>query len=61
MEMSRRDFVKRASQITFAASSVFPPHSTGKDSPAPIAIIDTHQHLWDLSRFKLTWLSFSRK
>jgi len=57
MDMSRRDFVKGASQIALAASSVFPLRSSGKESPAPIAIIDTHQHLWDLSRFKLTWLS----
>jgi L-fuconolactonase len=57
MGMSRRDFVKRASQVVLAASSVFPLRSTGTEPPAPVAIIDTHQHLWDLSRFKLTWLS----
>jgi len=57
MEMNRRDFMKRASQIAVAASTAFPRRSAGKESAVSIPIIDTHQHLWDLSRFKLTWLS----
>ncbi len=57
MEMNRRDFLKRASQVAVVAGSALPLCSVGKESPAATPIIDTHQHLWDLSRFKLTWLS----
>jgi L-fuconolactonase len=57
MDMNRRDFLKGASYPAIAASSAFPVYSVGKESPVSIPIIDTHQHLWDLSRFKLTWLS----
>ena len=31
------------------------------DEPATMPIIDTHQHLWDLSRFKLPWLKGAPK
>jgi len=57
MDMNRRDFVKRASQMAIVAASAFPSRSAGKESPPFIPIVDTHQHLWDLSKFKLTWLS----
>jgi L-fuconolactonase len=57
MEMNRRDFLKKASQAAITVSSALPLCSAGQESPAPIPIIDTHQHLWDLSKFKLTWLS----
>jgi len=57
MEMNRRDFLKRASQVAVAAGSTLPLRPIGKESSAAIPIIDTHQHLWDLSRCKLTWLS----
>jgi len=57
MDMNRRDFLKRASQTAIAVSSSLPLRSTGKESSSPIPIVDTHQHLWDLTMFKLTWLS----
>ncbi|MGP0064579.1 MAG: amidohydrolase family protein, partial [Isosphaeraceae bacterium] len=32
-----------------------------EDQPVTIPIIDTHQHLWDLTRFKLPWLKDAPK
>jgi len=63
MAMNRRSFLKRASQVTVAASLMSPLRSVGEESKgnrnaaSPIPIVDTHQHLWDLSKFKLRWLS----
>jgi len=55
MDMSRRRFLGKASQVAAAAtvaSRVRP--VCGEE--AVVTIIDTHQHLWDLSRISLTWL-----
>jgi predicted TIM-barrel fold metal-dependent hydrolase len=55
--VSRRDFV--ATAVTGASSLAlgFPSTASAQDKPMPdqLAIIDTHQHLWDLSKFKLPW------
>jgi L-fuconolactonase len=61
MHMNRRKFLRRASEAAVAATSILPLHVAGGESAsgrgeASIPIVDTHQHLWDLSRFKLTWL-----
>ena len=47
--MDRRDFLA-ASAATVAAAAVG--HATEKPM---LPIVDTHQHLWDLSKFKLAW------
>ena len=63
MAMNRRRFLKRVSQATVATSLMSPLRSVcaelkGDGSVAPpMPIVDTHQHLWDLSKFKLRWLS----
>jgi predicted TIM-barrel fold metal-dependent hydrolase len=61
MDMNRRGFLKVASQftVTVASISTMPGSSRGAEdgkTTSSIPIIDTHQHLWDLSRFKLPWL-----
>jgi len=63
MAMNRRSFLKRASQVTITANLMSVRRAAGSESrssgaAAPLlAIVDTHQHLWDLSKFKLRWLS----
>lgn len=55
MSMNRRRFLKRASQAAVATTLMPPGRSVGSEPSIPI--VDTHQHLWDLSKFKLKWLS----
>lgn len=54
MAMNRRRFLERVSQVAVATSLMSPLRSLGAEPLIPI--VDTHQHLWDLSRLKLTWL-----
>ncbi len=53
-QISRRDVLKTAAG---AAAVWCAPTLFAKDAPVtePIPIIDTHQHLWDLTKFKLPW------
>ena len=58
-EPTRRDFLK-ATTAAAIGSSLTPLSETSivaqdKTMPDQIPIIDTHQHLWDLSKFKLSW------
>lgn len=55
MAMNRRRFLKQMSQAAVVAGLLSSRRSTGGSSSIPI--VDTHQHLWDLSKFKLPWLS----
>ena len=55
MVMNRRCFLKRVSQVTAVSGLMSPLCAIGGESSIPI--VDTHQHLWDLSKLKLTWLS----
>ena len=50
----RRRFLQQTAAFTVAAQ-VQKPERPG-DQQQPISIIDTHEHLWDLARFKLPWL-----
>jgi L-fuconolactonase len=55
MVMNRRAFMKRVSQAVVASGLMSPLRAIGRESSIPI--VDTHQHLWDLTKLKLTWLS----
>ena len=49
--MDRREFLAAAGGVAAAATLA------AQDSPAMTPVIDTHQHLWDLSQLKLNWVS----
>lgn len=57
MKLTRRSFTTHASAAVLATAA----HShigrlARADSGKSLPIIDTHQHLWDLSKFDLPWL-----
>ena len=54
MSLSRRQFVQ-SSAAAIAAASASPLFAADKKKPE-IPIVDCHQHLWDLSKFKLPWI-----
>ena len=51
--MDRRNFIKTTAFATLAPIHCLP----ACQDPASMPIIDTHQHLWDLSMLDLRWLS----
>ncbi|MEX0729128.1 MAG: amidohydrolase family protein [Planctomycetaceae bacterium] len=64
--LDRRDFLSQTGLGVLAAGmaapwTAFAPHSTAEGDNVTDddqqAIIDTHQHLWDLSKFKLPWVN----
>lgn len=59
-QVSRRDFLTTtvaAGAIAGTFATQLESLATAQEKPMPdqLEIIDTHQHLWDLSKFKLPW------
>ena len=52
--MDRRAFLAVATAAAVVAPAAVAQEK--KDKPAMLPVIDTHQHLWDLTKFKLGWL-----
>ena len=55
MNVSRRQFVQSSAAVAALVSSarLF----AADEKKADLPIIDCHQHLWDLTRFKLPWIT----
>ncbi len=49
--MTRREFLAATATATATAAAAL------ADQPQPLAIVDTHQHLWDLSKSRLPWVT----
>src|ERR1043166_4196799 len=52
--MNRRSFIHRTAAATVAGGVLASVSAAGSKTPL---IIDTHQHLWDVTKQKLPWLS----
>jgi predicted TIM-barrel fold metal-dependent hydrolase len=49
--MNRREFLAASAAVTTAAALA------AEENKAMIPIVDTHQHLWDLKKFHLPWVT----
>jgi predicted TIM-barrel fold metal-dependent hydrolase len=62
--LDRRDFLTRMAALppALALASTLPSAAAGaEDEKKVLPIIDTHQHLWDLKKFKLPWLARNKE
>jgi len=71
MKQNRREFIQQTGRaaLSIGASAFVPAvretcaaeERAGSIRPAPLPVIDTHQHLWDLSKLRLPWLKSAGK
>ncbi len=57
---TRRTFLQASAAIALAATAA-PEIAADQDSETLIPAVDTHQHLWDLSKLQLPWLKGAPK
>ncbi len=62
MKHHRRECLRRAAGLALGAGAAWLASSTAThvvaaDDPEPLPIVDTHQHLWDLTKLRLPWLN----
>jgi len=55
MKINRRQFVQQTAGVAMIGA-LETSASAGADTQASLAIVDTHQHLWDLKKFELPWV-----
>src|SRR5687768_7631344 len=56
MTMTRRDFVRHTAATATTLTTFAHLESLNASEQKALPIVDTHQHLWDLDKFKLGWL-----
>ena len=61
MKIPRRQFLQATGGALVANAAAIPQQSEAMNEPEKLPIVDTHQHLWDLSKFKPPWLGGAPK
>ncbi len=56
MKMSRREFGRRMAGSALAVGTAIGCKLNSSQATSDIPIIDTHQHLWDLEKFRPPWI-----